>query len=147
MHVFPVPHTERHVTVDLKQFYTYSQFLGTYMYVYTYRYAYVCMYLCMYLCVCVMCVCMYMVSQVVLMLKKLSANAGDARDTDSVSGLGRSPGGGNGNRFQYSCLINPMDIGAWWAAVQRVSKSGTQMSSYAKNLSGSCEFALAPFPS
>ena len=38
-----------------------------------------------------------------------------------------------------------MDIGAWWAAVQRVAKSGTQMSMYRKNLNGSGEFALAPF--
>ena len=38
-----------------------------------------------------------------------------------------------------------MDIGAWWAAVQRVAKSRTQMSLYTKNLSGSGEFALVPF--
>ena len=81
------------------------------------------------------------------MVKNPSANAGDARDMDSISELGRSPGGGDGNRFQYSYLINPMDIGAWWAAVQRVAKSGTQMNSYTKNLSGSGEFALVPFPS
>jgi len=49
-------------------------------------------------------------------------NTGDAV---SVSGLGRSPGEGNGNPLQYSCLENPMDKGAWQAIVQRVTKSWT----------------------
>ena len=124
MHVFPVPHTKRHVTVDLMQFYIYAQFLGTYMYVhmsvYMYRYAYVCMHLHMYLCVCV-CVCVCMVSQVVLMVKKLPANAADVRDVGSIPGSGRSPGGGHGNPLQYSCLENPMDRGAWWATVHGVA--------------------------
>ena len=48
------------------------------------------------------------------MIKNLPVNAGDVRDTSSISGLGRSPGG-HGNPFQYSCLENPMDRGAWWA--------------------------------
>ena len=39
--------------------------------------------------------------------------------------IGRSPGGGNGNPLQYSCLENPMDRGAWWAIVHRISKSWT----------------------
>ena len=43
----------------------------------------------------------------------------------SVSGLGRSPGGGNGNSLQYSCLGNPMDRAAWWATVLRVTDSQT----------------------
>ena len=42
--------------------------------------------------------------------------------------LGRSPGEGNGNPLQYSCLENPMDGGAWWATVQRVTKSQTRLS-------------------
>ena len=42
-----------------------------------------------------------------------------------IPGPGRSPGGGNGNPLQYSCLKNPMDRGAWWALVQRVSQSRT----------------------
>ena len=42
---------------------------------------------------------------------------GDIRDTGSVPGLGRSPGGGHGNPLQYACLKNPMDREAWWAAV------------------------------
>ena len=56
--------------------------------------------------------------------KESSASAGDARDLGSIPGLGRSPGGGNGNPLQY-CLENPMDKGAWQATVQRVTKSWT----------------------
>ena len=52
-------------------------------------------------------------SQVVLLVKNLPANAGDSTDMGSVSGSGRSPGVGNGNIFQCSCLGNPMDRGAW----------------------------------
>ena len=48
-------------------------------------------------------------------VKNLPANAGHIGDTGSIPGLGRSPGGGNGNPLQYSCLDNPMDRGAWWA--------------------------------
>ena len=43
------------------------------------------------------------------MVRNLPANAGDIRDTGSIPGSGRSPGEGNGNPFQYSCLENPMD--------------------------------------
>ena len=50
-------------------------------------------------------------------------NAGDLR---SVPGSGRSPGEGNGNPLQYSCLKNPTDRGAWWATVHGVAKSQTQ---------------------
>ena len=64
-------------------------------------------------------------SQVVLVIKNSPANAGDARDTGSVLGSGRSPGGGHGNPLQYSCLENPMDRGALWATVQRVAQSWT----------------------
>ena len=45
--------------------------------------------------------------------------------------LGRSPGGGNGNPLQYSCLKNPMDRGAWWAPVQWVTKRRTRLSNLA----------------
>ena len=45
--------------------------------------------------------------------KEPDLNAGDARDTGSIPGSGRSPGGGHGNPLQYSCLENPMDRGAW----------------------------------
>ena len=66
-----------------------------------------------------------------LMVKNLSANAGDARDRDSTPGLGRYPGGGHGNPLQYSCLENPMDRGAWQATVLGVTKSLTQLSDLA----------------
>ena len=64
-------------------------------------------------------------SQVVLVVKNLPACAGDIRDSGSILGLGRSPGGGHGNPLQYSCLENPMDRGAWWATIHGVSKSQT----------------------
>ena len=59
----------------------------------------------------------------VLVVKNPPANAGDMRDTSSIPGSGRSPGGGRGNPLQYSCLENPMDPGAWQATVHRVTKS------------------------
>ena len=59
------------------------------------------------------------------MVKSLLANAGDLGDRGSVPGLGRSPGEGNGNPLQYSCLENPMDRGAWWATVHVLAKSWT----------------------
>ena len=46
-------------------------------------------------------------------------------DLGSIPGLERSPEGGRGNPLQYSCLGNPMDRGAWWATVHRVTKSQT----------------------
>ena len=56
------------------------------------------------------------------MLKNLPANAGDARDMDSIPGLGRSSGVGNGTSFQYPCLENSMGRGACWATVHGVAK-------------------------
>ena len=64
-------------------------------------------------------------SQVVLVVKNLPANAGDARDLGLIPGSGKSPGEGNGNPFQYSCLENPMDRGAWQATVHRVAELDT----------------------
>ena len=64
-------------------------------------------------------------SQVVLVVKNLPANAGDIKDTGSILGSGRSPGGGSGNPLQYSCLENPMDREAWHATVHGVTRSGT----------------------
>ena len=58
-------------------------------------------------------------------IKNLPANAGDTGGLHLIPGLGRSPGGGNGNPLQYSCLGNPMDRGSWWATVSGVSKSQT----------------------
>ena len=56
-------------------------------------------------------------------VKNLPANAGVARDLSSIPGSGRSPGGGNDNPLQYSCLENPMERGAWQATVHGVTKS------------------------
>ena len=53
------------------------------------------------------------------MVKNMPVNAGDV---GSIPGSGRSPGEGNGNPVQYSCLENPMDTGAWWAIVHGVTK-------------------------
>ena len=64
------------------------------------------------------------------MVKNLPATAGDIRDMGSIPGLGRFPGGGHGNPLQYSCLENPMDRGAWWATVHRITKSWTQLSTH-----------------
>ena len=57
------------------------------------------------------------------MVKDWSASARDIRDLGSITGSGRSPGGGHGNPLQYSCLENPMDRGAWRATDHRVTKS------------------------
>ena len=61
-------------------------------------------------------------------VKNQLANAGEARDADAIPGSGRSPGGGNGDPLQYSCLENSRDRGAWRALVHGVTKSGTQLS-------------------
>ena len=63
-----------------------------------------------------------------LVVKNLPANAGDIRDMGAIPGFGRSPGGGNGNLLQYSCLENPMDRGAWQAIVHGITKSRTRQS-------------------
>ena len=57
------------------------------------------------------------------MVKKPPANTGDVRDSGSIPGSGRFPGGRYGNPLQDSCLGNPMDRGGWWVTVHRVSKS------------------------
>ena len=61
--------------------------------------------------------------QLVLVVKNSLANAGDMRHAGSIPGLGRSPGGGHGNRLKHSCLENPMERGAWLATVQGVAKN------------------------
>ena len=65
------------------------------------------------------------------------ASAYNAGDLGSIPGLGRSPGEGNGNPLQYSCLENPTDGGAWWATVHRVSKSWTRLSDFTHSLTHS----------
>ena len=64
-------------------------------------------------------------SLVAQLVKKLPAIVGDERDMSSSPGLGRSPGEGNGNLFQYFCLENSMDGGAWQDTVHEVTKSRT----------------------
>ena len=62
------------------------------------------------------------------MVKNSPANAGDTGDAGLIPRSGRSPGGGNSNPLQYSCLENPMDRGAWWAVVHKMAKTQTQLS-------------------
>ena len=62
-----------------------------------------------------------------LVVKNLHANAGDIRDMGLIPGSGRTPAGGHGNPLQYSCLENPMDRGAWWATIHRVTKSRARL--------------------
>ena len=79
------------------------------------------------MCVCV-CVCVFAGFPGGTVVKNPPANAGDARDVGSVpSRSGRSPGGGNGNPLQYSCLENPKDRGALRATVHGVTESPTQL--------------------
>ena len=66
-------------------------------------------------------------SQVVLLVKNPPAEAEDIRDKQSIPGWERSPGGGNGNPLQYSCLENPIDREAWQDTVHRITESQTQL--------------------
>ena len=68
---------------------------------------------------------MYRVSLVAELVKNLPANAGDTREAGLIPGAGRTPGEGNGNPLQYSCLGNPMDRGAWKATVHGVAELDT----------------------
>ena len=70
-------------------------------------------------------------SQVVLGVKNPPAKAGDTRDLGLIPGLEKSPGDGNGNLFQYSCLENSMDRGAWWATDHGVVKNQTKLGNLA----------------
>ena len=62
--------------------------------------------------------------------KNSTCNAAATGDVGSIPGLGRSPGGRNGNPLQYSCLENPMDRGAWRATVHVVTESQTQLTEH-----------------
>ena len=59
------------------------------------------------------------------MVKNPPTNAGDTRDTGSIPGSGRSPGGEHDNPLQHSCLENPTDRGAWWATVHKAARGRT----------------------
>ena len=72
-----------------------------------------------------------------LAVKNLPANTGDRRDTGSIPGLGRFPGGGHGNPVQYSCLGNLMDRGAWRARVHGVAQSQTRLKQLSSSSSSS----------
>ena len=61
---------------------------------------------------------------------EVKVSAWNVGDLGSIPGLGRSPGEGNGNPLQYSCLENPMEGGAWWAIVHGVTKSWTPLSDF-----------------
>ena len=61
---------------------------------------------------------------------EVKASACNVGDLGSIPESGRSPGEGNGNPLQYSCLENPMDRGAWWAPVHGVAKSQTRLSDF-----------------
>ena len=67
------------------------------------------------------------------MVKNLPANAGDSRDMGSIPESRRPLGVGDCNLFQYSCLENSTDRGAWWATVQGVTKSWTRLNMHAKD--------------
>ena len=68
------------------------------------------------------------------MVKTLPANAGDTGDVGSIPELGRSPGEGNSNPLQYSCLENHMDGGSWWATDHGVAKSRTRLRDFTHSL-------------
>ena len=57
------------------------------------------------------------------LIKNPLSNAGDTRDTGSNPWVGKTPGGGNGNPLQYSCLENPMDRGVQWVTFCGITKS------------------------
>ena len=65
------------------------------------------------------------------LVKNLPVNSGDERDAALIPGSGWSPGEGNGNPLQYSCLENSMDTRAWWTTVLGVTKSWTRLNTYA----------------
>ena len=72
------------------------------------------------------------------------ASAYNAGDLGSIPGSGRSPGEGNGNPLQYSCLENPMDGGAWWATVHGVTKRCTRLSDFTFTFHVTLEQVLSP---
>ena len=79
-----------------------------------------------------------------IVVKSPPASAGETRDLGTIPGSGRSPGVGNGNLLQYSCLENPMDRGtSWWAAVHGVAENQTTEQEYAHTRKH-CIVSVAP---
>ena len=72
-------------------------------------------------------------------VKNPPANAGDTRDMGLIPESGRSPGEGNGNPFQYSCLGNPKDRGAWWATVRGVTEESDTTERLNNNIPSLCD--------
>ena len=66
---------------------------------------------------------------------EVKASACNAGDLSSISGSGRTPGEGNDNPLQYSCLENPMDGGVWWATVRGVAKYQTRLNDFTSQAS------------
>ena len=79
-----------------------------------------------------------------LVVKNPHANVGYARAMLSIPGLGRSPGEGNGNPSQYSCLENSMGRGAWQSTVHRVKKSRTRLSMHAQHILNYVKHLIVP---
>ena len=111
----------------------------------------------LYITIEILVICSYLTSvsasQVALVVKNLPASAGDIRDTGSIPGWGRSPGGGgHGNPLQYSCLENPMDREAWWAPVHaEYWNNGNQSACISwwrsgRSSSSTCEIINSRFP-
>ena len=79
-------------------------------------------------------------------VKNPPANAGDTGDKGLILGSRRSPGEGHGNSFQYPCLGNPTDRGAWWAAVRGVAKGLDTTKRLSDNQGGLGESRCPGFP-
>ena len=69
---------------------------------------------------------------------EVKVSAWNAGDQGSIPGSGRSPGKGNGTPLQYFCLENPMEGGAWWAAVRGVTKSRTRLNDFTFTFTFQC---------
>ena len=70
------------------------------------------------------------------MVKNPPANARNSGDVGLIPGSGRSPGEGDDNPLQYSCMVNPIDRGAWWATVLEVTKSHMRLSTLTHTMTG-----------
>ena len=73
---------------------------------------------------------------------EVKASACNTGDLGSIPGSGRSPREGNGNPFQYSCLENPMDGGAWWGTIHGVAKSQTRLTDFTFTFKKSCDLQI-----